>query len=75
MRSTIAVAALVVEARRVRVGDYLDTGEPAPFDTVRVKAIRTSPCGKHVVIDTVCWTTWKHPREGVAVLRAGGDQA
>lgn len=34
----------------------------------RVKEVRRS--GENVVIETTAWSTWKHPREGVARIAA-----
>jgi hypothetical protein len=57
-----------IAAADVRPGDRIYSGGPIPaFAWVRVRTVRTA--GGHAVIETSGWSTWKHPREGIAVQR------
>ncbi len=60
-----------VAAKDVQPGDELyNGGKGAPcFWWVRVRSV-TPRDANTVVIETVYWDTWKHPREGVCVRRA-----
>lgn len=62
-----------VAAKHVMVGDYLyNSNALVPsFSAVRVNSIvyRES----NVIIETSVWTTYKHPEEGVAIMRLRDD--
>lgn len=59
-----------VEAREVRVGDRIWSAATR-FSRAGWVAVRevTVSDSRAVVLKTGGWETWKHPREGVAVLR------
>ena len=58
-----------IAAREVMVGDYL-YNNLAPFaelSGVRVSSVTQTE--NRVIIETSTWTTYKHPREGIAIMR------
>lgn len=53
----------IVRADEVQAGQYIwSLGI-----WVLVRSTRRSACGKHVILKTFAWETWKRPAEGVAV--------
>lgn len=67
---------LTVAASAVLPGDWLVVVERVSARRTRVvthkvRAVRQT--SRSVVIETAAFSTWKHPREGVAIERLGED--